>query len=146
VNIGLGLLIEGFVALLLCVTISWCILLNRRLKRLRSDEQTLKATIAELITATEIAERAVAGLKLTVRDCDQSLGERLRSAERLSADLLREIEQGGVILNKLGLIAQASRPLADVGAPQPIAAGALATVEAAQAFAARQRLRGQAAA
>ena len=84
---ALGLAIESLVAILLLLTISYCILLNSRLKRLKADEQALKATISELITATEIAERAIAGLKLTVRDCDQTLGERLRAAERFSGSI-----------------------------------------------------------
>ncbi|HXW29482.1 MAG TPA: chemotaxis protein, partial [Xanthobacteraceae bacterium] len=54
---ALGLAIESLVAILLLLTISYCILLNSRLKRLKADEQALKATISELITATEIAER-----------------------------------------------------------------------------------------
>jgi hypothetical protein len=39
--------------------------------------------IAELVAATEKAERSIGGLKLTVQESDQTLGERLRSAERL---------------------------------------------------------------
>ncbi len=45
--------------------------LNSRLKRLKADEHSLKATIGELITATEIAERAIGGLKHTVRDVNE---------------------------------------------------------------------------
>ena len=44
----------------------------------------MQQTIAELITATEIAERAIAGLKATVREADETLGERLKAAERFS--------------------------------------------------------------
>ena len=84
---SIGLAIESLVAILLMLTIGYCILLNKRLKRLKADEQALKATISELITATEIAERAIGGLKLTVRECDQTLGERLRAAERFSASI-----------------------------------------------------------
>ena len=58
-NHSLGLTIETLVAILMMVTISYCMLLNSRLKRLRADEHSLKATIGELITATEIAERAI---------------------------------------------------------------------------------------
>ena len=57
-------------------------LLNTRLKRLKADEHSLKATIAELITATEIAERAIGGLKHTVRDVNENLGNQLTSAGR----------------------------------------------------------------
>ncbi|MGB3273113.1 MAG: DUF6468 domain-containing protein, partial [Xanthobacteraceae bacterium] len=66
-----GLVVEGVVAALLIATIGYCTVLNKRLKRLKADEHSLKATIAELITATEIAERAIGGLKLTVRDCNE---------------------------------------------------------------------------
>ena len=62
-----ALIIESLVAILLVLTIGYCSLLNKRLKRLKADEHSLKATISELITATEIAERAITGLKLTVQ-------------------------------------------------------------------------------
>jgi hypothetical protein len=94
VNHAFGLIIEIMVAVLLLVTIGYCILLNKRLVRLKADEQALKATISELITATEIAERAIAGFKLTVRECDQNLGERLRTAERFCADMDRQLVAG----------------------------------------------------
>ena len=79
-NHSLGLAIESLVAVLLLVTIGYCTLLNTRLKRLKSDEHSLKAVIAELITATEIAERAIGGLKDTVRDVNEHLGSQLASA------------------------------------------------------------------
>ena len=52
---SLGVVIESLVAVLLMLTIGYCMLLNKRLQRLKADEHSLKATIAELITATEIA-------------------------------------------------------------------------------------------
>ena len=60
---GIALVIESLVAVLLALTIGYCWLLNRRLLKLRSDESALKATIAELVTATDIAGRAISGLK-----------------------------------------------------------------------------------
>jgi hypothetical protein len=141
VSNGLALMIESLVAILLLITIGYSVILNRRLKRLRADEMTLKATISELITATEIAERAITGLKLTVRECDQGLGERLRTAERFSADIARQIEAGHEVLGRLNQIVAAGRPA--TGAPPAIAPDAQATVKAAQAFAARARHRVQ---
>ena len=41
-----GLMIESLVAALLMLTIGYCMLLNKRLKRLKADEHSLKATIA----------------------------------------------------------------------------------------------------
>jgi len=156
VSHAFALIIEILVATLLAVTIGYCILLNKRLTRLKADEQALKATISELITATEIAERAIAGLKLTVRDCDENLGERLRTAERFSADMERQLMAGEEVLHRLVRIVSASRgepaavPAEPVEPPAP-AAPAMpdphAMVAAAQAFAerAQSRLGGRAA-
>ena len=140
-----ALIIESLVAILLMVTIGYCTVLNKRLKRLKADEQSLKATISELITATEIAERAIGGLKVTVRECDHDLGERLRTAERFCADMERQLAGGEEILDRLTRIVMATRP-EPVDAPPP-AADPRALVAAAQAFVerARSRLDGRAA-
>ena len=67
-----GLMIESLVAVLLLLTIGYCVLLNSRLKRLKADEQALKGTISELITATEIAGRRVRNRKCK-RNRDRSI-------------------------------------------------------------------------
>lgn len=138
---GFGLMIESLVAVLLLVTIGYCVVLDKRLRRFRADEHSLKATISELITATEIAERAIAGLKLTVRECDQNLGERLRTAERFAADITRQIEAGEGVLTRLAKIANASRPLAAATAAAAPPPDTNAVLAAAQAFAERARMR-----
>jgi hypothetical protein len=145
VSHAFALIIEILVAILLALTIGYCILLNKRLIRLKSDEQALKATISELITATEIAERAIAGLKVTVRECDQNLGERLRTAERFSADMERQLMAGEEVLHRLARIVSASRPEPVAAEPAPPPPPPLPDphpkVAAAQAFAERARLR-----
>jgi len=118
-NYGLGLIIEGLVAILLMVTIGYCMILNSRLKRLKADERALKATIAELITATEMAERAVAGLRTTARECESTLGERLVTAEQCCAELNRQVKAGDLVIERLARVVVASRKLDDV---QPVAA------------------------
>jgi hypothetical protein len=135
-------MIESLVALLLLLTIGYCFILNNRLRRLKADELALKATISELITATEMAERAIAGLKVTVRDCDQNLGDRLRNAERFSADIATQLAAGEKILQRLGQIAVAVQPRAVASAVPPEReeqSDAEAILRAAQAFAARTR-------
>ena len=144
---GLGLIIESLVAVLLLLTITFCLVLNSRLKKLKADEQTLKGTISELITATEIAERAIAGLKMTVRDCDLNLSERLRAGDHLARELGRQLENGSQILSQIAQITLAARmvktPAAPPPAPEPVPqqAAAQATAQAASAFAARARQR-----
>ena len=144
---GFGLMIESLVAVLLLLTIGFCLMLNSRLKKLKADEQALKATISELITATEIAERAIAGLKMTVRDCDQNLSERLRAGESLAGELSRQLDGGRQVLLQLAQITLAARPHHSAPAePQAALPDAQATAQAAAAFAARARARfGQAA-
>ncbi len=101
--------VEGLVAVLLVLTIGYCILLDRRLQRLRADEANLRATISELLTATEIAERAILGLKETATDCDKTLAQRLREAEFFSREIEKEIGEGEKLLNRIIRITQAAR-------------------------------------
>jgi hypothetical protein len=128
VSYGFGLIIEGLVAILLMVTIGYCTVLNNRLKRLKADERVLKATIAELITATEMAERAVAGLRTTARECESTLGERMMAAEQCCAELHRQVKAGDVVIERLARVVVASRKLDDV---QPVAAAPAAPAPAA---------------
>jgi len=146
-----GIVIESLVAVLLMVTIGYCMLLNKRLKRLKADEHSLKATIAELITATEIAERAIGGLKHTVRDVNENLGNQLTSAAQISLQLKKQLAEGDNIFRRLTRIATAARPAAEPepeseperAAPKVSAAKAIAA--AAQAFSDRRRADGIAA-
>ncbi|SHH61364.1 DUF6468 domain-containing protein [Bradyrhizobium erythrophlei] len=145
----LGVAIESLVAMLLILTIGYCMVLNSRLKRLKADEHSLKATIAELITATEIAERAIGGLKHTVRDVNEHLGSQLTSAERMSQQLKNQLAEGDNIFRRLSKIAVAARPATDAEPPPvaspPRVSSAKAVAAAAQAFSDRRRPGGLAA-
>ncbi len=106
---SLGIIVEALVSLLLLLTIGYCIVLERRLKRFRADEEDLRATIAELVTATEIAERAIIGLKATASECDKSLTHRLRQAEKLTDDLGEQLQEGSDLLERIARITEAGR-------------------------------------
>lgn len=135
-----GYLIESMVSVLLLMTILYCIRLNKQIRLLKADEQSLRATIGELITATEIAERAIGGLKTTMREGEQTLGERIKRTEALSDDLQRQLTAGEQLLGRLVRITEAGRPV-DLTPPQPAVPSALAVAAAAQAFADRSRAR-----
>jgi hypothetical protein len=139
----IGIVIESLVAALLFVTIAYCIKLNRRLKLLRNDEQSLKATIGELITATEIAERAIAGLKVTVRECNDNLGGQLSTASEMCERLGSHIHAGESVLHRLSRIAIAAKVQPQEA--QARANSAKAIVAAAEAFTERKRTNGLAA-
>lgn len=118
----IDLAVEGLVAVLLVLTIGYCILLDSRLKRLRADEANLRATISELLTATEIAERAIVGLKETASDCDKTLAQRLREAEFFSHEIEKEIGEGEKLLNRIIRITQAAQSPAAAAAASTAAA------------------------
>ena len=143
-NHTLGITIESMVSLLLMLTIGYCMLLNKRLKRLKADESSLKATIGELITATEIAERAIGGLKLTVRDVNEHLGNQLATAGQISLQLKKQLVEGDNVVRRLARITSAARPSLEAPAPPPVPT-AKAIAAAAQAFSERRRADGLAA-
>jgi hypothetical protein len=143
----LGVLIESMVSILLLLTILYCVRLNKQIRLLKADEQSLRATIGELVTATEIAERAIAGLKQTMRDGEQVLSNRLQRSEKLSAEIEHQIKSGEQLLGKLARIAMATKPAADPPFEPPARPDPKAVAAAAQAFTerARARLAGRAA-
>jgi hypothetical protein len=136
----LPLTIESLVAILLLLTILYCTRLNEQLKRLKANGTSMQQTIAELITATESAERAIAGLKATVQEADETLGERLRVAERYSAEMRHSAAAGAEVLQRLSRIAGGRFAEPE---PEPARPDARSIVAAAQAFAERTRARVQ---
>src|SRR5947207_13420240 len=96
----LGIAIESLVAVLLILTIGYCILLNKRLTRLKADEHSLKAVIGELITATEIAERAIGGPKLAVRDVNENLRSQLGAATQMSGQLHKQLGEADSVVRR----------------------------------------------
>ncbi|WP_068314569.1 DUF6468 domain-containing protein [Polycladidibacter hongkongensis] len=141
----LGLIVECVVAVLLVVTIGYCYVLNKRLKCLRADEASLRATIAELVTATEIAERAILGLKSTAGNADRTLGARLGEAEEVSRKLSNQLQGGEDVLERIGSVAasaQAVAPQAGVSQPAPTQAPEPAAVQPVDEMPARKKVTG----
>ncbi len=131
-----GYLIESMVSILLLLTILYCVRLNNQLRLLKADEQSLRATISELITATEIAERAIAGLKTTMREGEATLNDRLQRSETVTAEFDRQLKAGGELLSKLIRITGAGKEAETAPVPD-----AQSVAAAAQAFAERSRAR-----
>lgn len=116
----LGIAVDLLVAVLLVATISSSIGLSRRMSRMRADESAMRATIADLIVATDTAERAIATLKATLGESDRTLGERLRSAERYSLDLADRVQAGETVMSRIAQIVDSSRRATQLeGGPRP---------------------------
>jgi hypothetical protein len=113
------------VAVLLAVTIATSVRLSQRITKLKADESSMRKTIGELMMATETAERAIAGLRTTLGDCDRTLAERLRTAERYAADLSEQVEAGNQVMSRIAQIVESSRQVATLrqepkpAAPEP---------------------------
>jgi hypothetical protein len=157
-SIILNLVADFLVAILLVATIVSSVGLSRRITRLKADEVAMRTTISELMHATETAERAIAGLRTTLGDCDRTLADRLRTAERYAADLASQVEAGETVMERIAQIVDASRHVASIGqkanlkapgepAPSPHRERLSAAAAAAQALSERaaKRLEGHAA-
>ena len=132
-----GFLIETMVSVLLLLTILYCVRLNKQLRLLKADENSLRATISELVTATEIADRAIAGLKSMMHQGEQALSEKLERGEMLAAELDLHLSAGNQLLARLVRIAGVTRPVGE----SPAVQDAKAVAAAAQSFADRARTR-----
>ena len=132
-----GFLVETMVSVLLLLTILYCVRLNKQLRLLKADENSLRATISELVTATEIADRAIAGLKSMMQQGEQTLSQKLERGEALAAELDLHLSTGNQLLARLVRIAGVTRPVGE----SPAVQDAKAVAAAAQAFADRARTR-----
>jgi hypothetical protein len=111
---GLAFFADVLVAVLLVATIASSVALSRRITRLKADESAMRKTVTELMLATETAERAIAGLRTTLGECDRTLADRLRTAERYAADLASQVEAGETVMSRIAQIVDTSRHIANL--------------------------------
>jgi hypothetical protein len=115
-------------------------ILNRRLKRLHNDRDSLRKMVQDLVQATDLANAAVKELKVTAREADTTLNGRLEEAERFGIELANQVSAGTSLLDKLTKITAAARavPVEPVGSTEKVQS-------ALQQLAMRPRMRGTAA-
>ena len=85
--IAMPILLESLVAVLLVVTLGYCVVLERRIRAFRRDQSDLRLLIAELDRATDQAEKAVLGLSQTTHEARESLDWRLNDARALTRSM-----------------------------------------------------------
>jgi len=106
---ALGILVEVLVAVLLLVTIGYCVLVNRKLEQIRSDQSELRQIIRELNTATGHAQAAIAGLRENADSAEAMLADRIEKAGAISQRLDEAFERGDALLSKLTMLTHAAR-------------------------------------
>jgi hypothetical protein len=122
-GIGLGMIVESSVAVLLVVTIGYCMILNSRLKRLHSDRETLQKMVGDLVQATSLANAAVMELKTAALESDSRLTARLEEAAEFERNLNNHVATGSQLIEKIMRITAAART-------QPLPEAAPAKAEA----------------
>lgn len=108
IGFSFGWVVEGAVSVLLAVTIGYCVVLNARLKRLHADRDTLRQMVTDLVEATNLANRAIDGLKETAREADATLSARLEEADRFGIDLANHVNAGQAVLERIARITEAA--------------------------------------
>ena len=108
-GLPLGLFVEGAVAILLALTIGYCIVLNQRLKRLHADKDVMRQMVADLVGATNLANQAIKELKQTAVEADLSLNARLEEAERFGIELANHVTAGTVLMERIAKITSVAR-------------------------------------
>lgn len=114
-GISLGMVVESSVAILLAVTIAYCITLNKRLKALQGDREALARMIGDLVQATGLANNAVQELKSAGGEVETRLETRLGEAVAFEQRLSAELATGAQLLEKIGRITAAAKPQAQPG-------------------------------
>jgi hypothetical protein len=116
-----GLFIEAAVAVLMALTLGYCVILNRRLALLHADRDALKLMVGDLVAATNLANQAIKELKSTAVEADMTLSSRLEEAERFGIELANHINSGAAMMQRIARLTNVARQH-PVLAPVPVAA------------------------
>jgi len=108
-GLPIGFFLETAVAILLALTIGYCVVLNSRLQRLHADRDALRQMVNDLVGATTLANQAIRELKATAVDADLTLRTRLEEAERFGIQLANHVTAGTTLIERITKIASAVR-------------------------------------
>lgn len=123
---GFSLVLEILVAGLLVVTISYTVMLNRRLRTMRQDKLALEKLAAKFVDSTMRAEESITRLKTTADE----LKERIERAQSLRDDLAFLTERGGNAADRLESLVREARKEAPAEPTRPPARGGRAAAQA----------------
>lgn len=118
-GLSMGLFIEAAVAVLMALTLGYCVILNRRLARLHADREALKLMVGDLVAATNLANQAIKELKSTAVEADMTLSSRLEEAERFGIELANHINSGAAMMQRIARLTNVARQH-PVLAPAPV--------------------------
>ncbi|MEQ9640484.1 MAG: DUF6468 domain-containing protein [Alphaproteobacteria bacterium] len=94
-------LLDGLVAVLLVVTVGYCVILHRRLGALRDSQNDLEKLLGAFAEATESARRGVAELRAAGDQVGQELQARVDAARILRDELEMIADTGNDLADRL---------------------------------------------
>lgn len=106
-GLPIGMAMELLVAVLLLVTIGYCVVVHGKLKWLKSDQAKLIQVIGELNAATAKAEHAVAALSTVSTGAEKTLQIQLERSRDVTSELSNAIVEAEHFLAKITQIVQA---------------------------------------
>lgn len=106
-GLPIGMAMELLVAVLLLVTIGYCVVVHGKLKWLKSDQAKLIQVIGELNAATAKAEHAVAALSTVSTGAEKTLQIQLERSRDVTSELSTAIVEAEHFLTKITQIVQA---------------------------------------
>jgi hypothetical protein len=116
---SMALWLDGLVAILLVVTVGYCLMLNRRLTGLRANQAEMRKLLSDFTEATKQAEISVSHLKTASDRISGSLDDRMTEARALADELASITQSGGRLAERIenGLVGRANP--AQRAAPKP---------------------------
>ena len=117
------LALQGLLVVLLLLTITWCVIVHYRLRRLRTDRGELEAFIAALGEATGRAENAVRQMREANHAALSTGREQERRARQQSAELARLMDNAVRVVKRLdAAVEQGATRVAELRTPAAVAA------------------------
>lgn len=116
-----ALILDILIAILLVATISYAVMLNRRLAQLRQDQSELEKLTENFNEATLRAEESIYKLTGSTDEMKRDVQETLKKAEALRDDLNFLIDRAGKSADKLEEEVRANRK--EAAAQQPAYSG-----------------------
>lgn len=131
VELGANLL----VSFLLALTTVWCVLLYRRLSRLRIERRDIEAFVAAVDAATQRAEAAIGGIRDAAADAQRMLAGQQELAQQRAAELTRLADNAGRMARRIeAALHQGARTMAESAVarerPEPVPAASADTATA----------------
>ncbi len=99
--VPVSLIVEITLAVLLGVTVFFCARLERRLRNLRQDQESLAVTVRALNGAIAAAQSSLAGLRTAAQNADETLGRRVSAARGLADELALLTSAGERIASRM---------------------------------------------